>query len=225
MHLSPLLPSLLLACAGSPAAPAPGAGGDPSAVPATPGGGADRAAHAAPTLPGPMDGRWARRTQAGPWTAQVDLAGVLSLSGPGGERRLDVGVDPRLAFTADGAHLAWAKDGGMIETDLWWAATDGGAPTRLTDWPGTEDRPVFSPDGRRLAFVSGRSGIASWWVLDLADPQGSARQLTNLGLEHTKRPPGGPPPGWVPVPDGLDYTWTEAGLSWSARGARHVVTP
>lgn len=216
MGLSPLLPSLLLACAGpsgggaASEAPLPGAGGAPAQL--------------APPA-GPMDGRWARRTQAGPWTAQVDLAGVLSLAGPGGERRLDVGVDPRVALSADHAHLAWAKDGGLVETDLWWAPTDGGAPARLTDWPGSEDRPVFSPDGRRLAFVSGRTGIASWWVLELADPPGSARQLTNVGLERAKRPPGGPPPGWVPVPDGLDYTWTEAGLVWSARGSRHVVTP
>lgn len=216
--MSPLLLLSLLACAGPPGGDGPSSGGPAAGVPST-----AAAGGGAPS--GAMDGRWARRTQVGAWTAQVDTAGVLRLSGPDGERRVDVGVDPRVAIAPDGAHLAWAKDGGLVETDLWWAPTAGGAAIRLTDWPGTEDRPVFSPDGRRLAFVSGRTGIASWWVLDLADPQGSARQLTNVGLEHVARPPGGPPPGWVPVPDGLDYAWTDAGLEWSARGARHGVVP
>ena len=38
--------------------------------------------------------------------------------------------------------------------------------------------PSFSPDGKRMAYVSNASGIPQVWVMDLAG--GAARQLTNL---------------------------------------------
>ncbi len=39
--------------------------------------------------------------------------------------------------------------------------------------------PSFSPDGKRLAYVSNASGIPQVWVMDLAG--GEPRQITNLG--------------------------------------------
>jgi hypothetical protein len=167
-----------------------------------------------------------RRTPSpdGGWEAVVAEGGALSLRRAGrfGEAvHVDDGVDARVAFSPDGGVLVYARRGDLIETDLWRVDVPDGRPVRLTDWPGTEDRPVVSPDGRRVAFVSSATGIAAWWVADL-DGQG-ARQVTNVGLP--KHRPGVAPEGWVPVPDGHVYAWGKDGLTWVAGGKRYAVTP
>ena len=60
---------------------------------------------------------------------------------------------------------------------IWLAGLESATPRRLT-WSGRRDRqPRWSPDGRRLAFLSDRAGEDQVWVLDLA-AGGEARQLT-----------------------------------------------
>jgi len=180
-------------------------------------------------LGGPMDFHPARRTRSpsGRLEVQVGEDQVLRLQ-PAGQpeqaRVVDQGADPRVAL--DEARLVYARDGGLVETDLWMVELPDGEPVRLTDWLGTEDRPVLSPDDRRVAFISGRTGIASWWVADLDGPLPipveTARQLTNVGLERDRRP-GVAPLGFQPPPDGTQYAWTEQGLSWVAGGQRYTV--
>ncbi len=66
-------------------------------------------------------------------------------------------------------------------TDLWVVPAAGGPPRRLTDDPKSDTRPRWSPDGRRLAFVSTRDGGAQAWVMDAAG--GPARKVTSLPTE------------------------------------------
>lgn len=169
------------------------------------------------TLPG-------RRTvsASGAQEAIVAPGGALRIGANG--RTIDTRVDPRLAISADDALLVYTRETDEGTTDLWRVRLPDGAPERLTDWPDSEDRPTFSPDGRRVAFVSGRTGIAAWWVIELptAGLATEARQLTNFKVE---RRPGQPPDGWIPVPDGTTYAWTDAGLTWVAEGQRWSVTP
>jgi len=57
----------------------------------------------------------------------------------------------------------------------------GGTPRRITDAGNLNDRPRWSPDGKRLAFVSDRGGSAQLWIMN---PDGAgARQVTNLSTE------------------------------------------
>ncbi|HSK74169.1 MAG TPA: hypothetical protein VK892_20885, partial [Pyrinomonadaceae bacterium] len=50
--------------------------------------------------------------------------------------------------------------------DIWSVSAAGGTASLLVAHPATESRPMFSPDGRRLAFVSNRTGNGDIYVLD-----------------------------------------------------------
>jgi dipeptidyl aminopeptidase/acylaminoacyl peptidase len=70
------------------------------------------------------------------------------------------------------------------DTDVWmspmtpFASTSGSAAVRVTASPKPESRPRFSPDGRYLAFLSGREGDKSQvWLLDRRG--GEAVKLTD----------------------------------------------
>ncbi len=50
--------------------------------------------------------------------------------------------------------------------DIYTACPDGSRMMRLTDNPATDESPVWSPDGQRLAFISNRSGSYQVYVMD-----------------------------------------------------------
>ncbi|HEU0105971.1 MAG TPA: S9 family peptidase, partial [Vicinamibacteria bacterium] len=70
----------------------------------------------------------------------------------------------------------WARN-----TDIWVIPAAGGTPRRITDDPKSDARPRWSPDGRRLAFVSTRDGGAQVWVVDVAG--GAPHKVTSLPTE------------------------------------------
>lgn len=61
--------------------------------------------------------------------------------------------------------------------DLYYATFDGTTAVRLTDHPGTEHYPQFSPDGRSVAFIRDHD----LYVVDIASPR--ERALTTGGTE------------------------------------------
>jgi len=63
-------------------------------------------------------------------------------------------------------------------SDLWLSSLDGKTVRRLTTHPSADRNPVWSPDGRIIAFESTRSGENQIWTLDLQG--GEPRQLTTL---------------------------------------------
>jgi Tol biopolymer transport system component len=66
----------------------------------------------------------------------------------------------RIAFTSDGGAAAGEN------IDVWdMRARDGGDLRRLTDAPGFDGGPDYSPDGRRIAFDSERTGNGDVYVM------------------------------------------------------------
>jgi len=76
--------------------------------------------------------------------------------------------------------------------DLYTLPIAGGKATRITSDQGFDAMPVFSPDGKRIAFVSDRSGASNLWV---ADADGThLRQLSHtegFGYDYVS-------PSWSP---------------------------
>lgn len=75
------------------------------------------------------------------------------------------------ALSPDGSEIVFASGG-----DLWTVPAAGGQARLLVTDEATESRPLYSPDGKSLAFVSTRSGVANLYVLTLAT--GELRRLT-----------------------------------------------
>ncbi|MDX9758100.1 MAG: S9 family peptidase [Bacteroidota bacterium] len=86
-------------------------------------------------------------------------------------------------ISPDGAHIAYVVTYYRLETntsnsDIWRVAIDGGTPLRLTDAPGADARPRWSPDGGSIAFISSRENGRQIWTMN---PDGSAqRRVTNI---------------------------------------------
>ncbi len=66
------------------------------------------------------------------------------------------------AISPDGKEIAFASGG-----DIWTAPADGGEARLLISNPADESRPLYSPDGSKLAFVSTRTGGGDIYVLTL----------------------------------------------------------
>ncbi len=84
----------------------------------------------------------------------------------------DVKISP------DGSTIAFAYKG-----DIWSVPATGGQATRLTSLPSYEAVPVWSPDGKRIAFSSDRFGNNDIFVMDAAG--GAATRLTSDSASET----------------------------------------
>jgi tricorn protease len=71
-----------------------------------------------------------------------------------------------VAFTSDGLELAFVAGG-----DIWVMDTELKEPRQVTHTPEHERDPVFSPDDKRLAFVSSPKGQTDIWVAERANAE------------------------------------------------------
>jgi tricorn protease len=85
-------------------------------------------------------------------------------------------VTPRAYFyepsiSPDRKEIAFVSGG-----DIWTVPAEGGEARLLVSHPANESRPLYSPDGKRLAFISTRTGNGDIYVLDFA--RGDLKRLT-----------------------------------------------
>jgi imidazolonepropionase-like amidohydrolase len=105
-----------------------------------------------------------------------------------------------LAWSPDGVEVAWSA-GVADKEDLFATKVDNGATRQLTALPGRESYPVFSPDGRYVAFVHMQGEEGKLRTIDatankIEDP-GQTRDLGSIGSSGTCTPQ------WSPASDGL----------------------
>ena len=84
----------------------------------------------------------------------------------------DVKISP------DGKEIAFTYKG-----DIWKVPAAGGSAVRLTSQPSYESEPVWSPDGKSIAFASDRAGGSDIYIMS-ADG-GAARRLTYNSAAET----------------------------------------
>ena len=102
------------------------------------------------------------------------LAAVLAATTNLNARAASAAPTPSLAepsLSPDHREIAFVSGG-----DIWTVPFAGGEARLLVSNPATESRPLWSPDGTRLAFVSNRTGNGDVYVMTLAS--GELRRVT-----------------------------------------------
>jgi Tol biopolymer transport system component len=76
--------------------------------------------------------------------------------------------------------------------DIYTMPISGGTATRLTSGPGFDSQPRWSPDGKRIVFLSDRSGAENVWLMD---PDGSKSKALTKGTNNLYASPEWTPDG------------------------------
>src|SRR5258706_1568061 len=106
---------------------------------------------------------------------------LLALSAAGFAAGVPYFTEPALCPTRP--EIAFVSGG-----DIWVAPAKGGEAHLLISHPADESRPLYSPDGARLAFIATRTGGGDIYVLTLAT--GELKRLTFDATEWTSSTPG-----------------------------------
>ena len=103
------------------------------------------------------------------------------------EKSLEIRSIDDLALSPDSQWVVYAvrevdrtQDPCGYRTHLWMSRCDGSRTFRLTRGEASCQSPAWSPDGKRIAFLSARSGQTNIWLIDPFG--GEARRLTDLAL-------------------------------------------
>ena len=88
-----------------------------------------------------------------------------------------------VSFSPDGRYIAYDLPAEGSGRDIFLLATDGSRETPLIEHPANDQFPVWAPDGRRILFVSDRTGSLGAWLIQVADgkPRG-APELVKSGI-------------------------------------------
>jgi len=86
-------------------------------------------------------------------------------------------------LSPDGKSVAFVitkmnKEENTSNSDIWLVSVDGKLLRKLTSSPKADYRPRWSPDGKKIAFISTRNGSPQIWMINLKG--GEAYQITNV---------------------------------------------
>ena len=101
------------------------------------------------------------------------------------------------SFSPDGSRVVFSMSQDDGNSHLWIAHGDGSNAKRLTDGFGINSSPCFSPDGKRIAYVSNRAGNPQIYVLPAAG--GAPKRITFQGNYNQT-------PDWSPRGDLIAFT-------------------
>ncbi|MCW5971541.1 MAG: PD40 domain-containing protein [Blastocatellales bacterium] len=104
----------------------------------------------------------------------LSLLGIATAIILGGAQAQQTAALPSLAepsISPDRAEIAFVSGG-----DIWTAPAAGGEARLLVAHTASESRPIYSPDGKKLAFISTRTGGGDIYVLTFAS--GELKRLT-----------------------------------------------
>ncbi|MFL5341402.1 MAG: S41 family peptidase [Gemmataceae bacterium] len=145
----------------------------------------------------------------------------------GQARKLDIQVfvddktnpERPVTFTSGGTDFSPSPDDKfvafVVHGDLFLMPQAGGKATRLTDHPAFDHAPHWSPDGKKIVFLSDRNGHENLYQLDSNDPENiditaaqrfKVKQLTNTTDAIT---------GFGFSPDGKRIAFIRSGQLWS----------
>jgi Tol biopolymer transport system component len=106
-------------------------------------------------------------------------------------------------LTSGPSSVAWAPDSREVvfsmAGSLWRQKTDSTTAEQLTDGPGYDYQPDWSPDGRFIVYASAQGEAIELWLLDLTS--GRSRQLTQGGAVNVE-------PRWSPDGQRVVYVST-----------------
>ena len=125
---------------------------------------------------------------------QPDRGATDASDGPAGEVRLA----RYPSISPDGKQIVFSWWG-----DLWTVSSDGGHAERLTRHPGNDLRSAWSPDGRRIAFETDRTGWRNVYVMN-ADGT-DVQRITDIDVNCELS-------GYYRDADGTDYVTFSASM-------------
>ena len=110
--------------------------------------------------------------------------------------------DPQIS--PDGRLVAFTVQSVDVEANrkpvqIWTVPLNGGTPQQITHDGEANQRPRWSPDSKRIAYISDRGGSSQIWLMD--ETGSNARQVTNLATEAD---------GVIFSPDGKNLLFTSA---------------
>jgi WD40-like Beta Propeller Repeat len=137
---------------------------------------------------------------------EIATRNVWSVAADGqAERRLTKGNkdEYHASLAPDGKHLLFVAEINGSR-DVWISDAEGQNPVPLTDDPGTEDQPAWSPDSRRIAYAAfpKEGGSFDLWVVNV-DGSGRRRLTTTPANEIF--------PAWHPNGEDIAYVTDASG--------------
>ena len=128
------------------------------------------------------DGKWIGLSSNDPANKGWYNSYVYVVPVEGGEPRRITPEGPSYlhGISPDGKMAAYcAFRGPQMEQDIWIMPLKGGKETRLTDAPGLDDGPEYSPDGKTIWFNSVRTGRMQVWKM-----RANGKQQTQMTFDE-----------------------------------------